>query len=71
MKAGLRGIQTSIANGPSEYLLEVENQLWREYFDILQQEEEFRSIKSRYNWLCKEIEIQVFPHLGFDQEEEE
>ena len=60
MKARLSGIQTSIANGPSEYLLEVENQLRREYFDILQQEEEFRSIKSRYNWLCKEIEIQSF-----------
>ena len=39
MKARLRGIQTSIANRPSEYLLEVENQLRREYFDILQQEE--------------------------------
>ena len=53
MKARLSGIQTSIANGPSEYLLEVENQLRREYFDILQQEEEFRSIKSRYNWFAR------------------
>ena len=60
MKARLRGIQTSITNRPSEYLLEVENQLRREYFDILQQEEEFWSIKSRYNWLFKEIEIQSF-----------
>ena len=55
MKARLRGIQTSITNRPGEYLLEVENQLRREYFDILQQEEEFRSIKSMYYWLCKEI----------------
>ena len=36
MEARPRGIQTSIANGSSEYLLEVENRLRREYFDILQ-----------------------------------
>ena len=41
MEARLRSIQTSIANRPSEYLLEVENRLRVEYFDILQQEEEF------------------------------
>ena len=35
VEARLRGIQTSIANRPSENLLEIENQLRKEYFDVL------------------------------------
>ncbi|XP_075668491.1 uncharacterized protein LOC142638352 [Castanea sativa] len=34
VEARLRGIQTNIANGPNEFLLNLENQLRKEYFDI-------------------------------------
>lgn len=46
VEARLRGIQASIAHDPNELFLEVENKPRREYFDVLQQEEEFWSIKS-------------------------
>ena len=53
VEAKLRDIQISIVLNPNEQLLEFENKLRRESFDVLQQEEEFRSIKSRYNWLIQ------------------
>ena len=53
VEAKLRAIQIRIALNPNEQLLEFENKLRREYFDVLQQEEEFWSIKSRYNWLIQ------------------
>lgn len=53
VEAKLRAIRISIVLNPNEQLLEFENKLRREHFDILQQEEEFRSIKSRYNWLIQ------------------
>ena len=49
MEARLRGIQASLANGPSDYLLTLEEVLRKEYLGILQQEEEFWSVKSRLN----------------------
>ncbi|XP_030924616.1 uncharacterized protein LOC115951580 [Quercus lobata] len=51
VEARLRGIQNNIANGPNDFLLNLENQLRKEYFEILAQEEEFWSVKSRYNGL--------------------
>ena len=53
MEARLRGIQASLANGPSDYLLTLEEVLRKEYLGILQQEEEFWSVKSRLNWLIQ------------------
>ena len=53
VEAKLRAIQIRIALNPNEQLLEFENKLRREYFNVLQQEEEFWSIKSRYNWLIQ------------------
>ena len=53
VEARLRGVQTSLATCPSDHLLLLEAQLRKEYFEILQQEEEFWSVKSRYNWLIQ------------------
>jgi len=53
IEARLRGIQTSIADRQNEYLLNLECQLRQEYFEVLQYEEEFWSVKSRYNWLIQ------------------
>ena len=53
MEARLKGIQANLADGPSDYLLTLEEILRKEYLGILQQEEEFWSIKSRLNWLIQ------------------
>nr|XP_023924685.1 uncharacterized protein LOC112036087 [Quercus suber] len=53
MEARLRGIQASLANGPSAYLLNLEEVLRKEYLGILQQDEDFWSVKSRLNWLIQ------------------
>lgn len=49
MEARLRGIQASLADGPCAYLLNLVEVLRKEYLGILQQEEEFWSVKSRLN----------------------
>ena len=51
IEARLRGIQTRIADEPNYNLLNLECQLRKENFEVLQYEEEFWSVKSRYNWL--------------------
>ena len=51
VEARLKGIQSNIVEGPNEYLLNLESQLRKEYFEIFQKEEELWSVKSRYNWL--------------------
>lgn len=53
VEARLRGIQSSIAEGPSVYLLNLKEVLRKEHFEILQQEE-FWSVKSRLNWLIQD-----------------
>lgn len=53
IEARLRGIQSRIADGPNYYLLNLECQLRKEYAEVLQSEEEFWSVKSRYNWLIQ------------------
>lgn len=53
IEARIRGIQTIIANGPNEYLLNLECQLKQEYFEVLQYKEEFCFVKSKYNWLIQ------------------
>lgn len=64
VEARLRGIQTSLANSPSDHLLNLEAQLRKEYFEILQQEEEFWSVKSRYNWLIQRDRNTNFFHTS-------
>ena len=53
VEARLRGIQSNIVEGPNEYLLNLESQHRKEYFEIVQQEKELWSVKSRYNWLIQ------------------
>lgn len=61
MVARLRGIQSSITEGPSEYLLNLGEVLRKEYWEILQQEE-FWSVKSRLNWLIQDDRNTKFFH---------
>ena len=51
VEARLKGVQTSLAFCPNDHLLNLDAQLRKDHFEILQQEEEFWSVKSRYNWL--------------------
>ena len=41
LEARLRGIQTRIAERPNSHLLNLESHLRKEYFEVLQYEEEF------------------------------
>ena len=59
IEARHRGIQTRIANEPNNYLLNLECQLRKEYFEVLQYEKESWSVKSRYNWLIQGIETRA------------
>jgi hypothetical protein len=47
--ARLRGIQSSLANNLNAFLVNLEKTLRFEYLTVLQQEENFWSVKSRYN----------------------
>ena len=47
--ARLNGVQTALANNPTDFLLEMEHQLISEYSLILMQEEEYWALKSRLN----------------------
>ena len=53
MVARLVGIQKSLANGPFTFLLDLLKELREEYWVLTQQEEDFWSVKSRYNWLIQ------------------
>ena len=64
IEARLRGIQTRLAEGPSRHLLQLESLLRKEYFEVLQYEEEFWSVKSRYNWLIQGDRNMSFFHTS-------
>ena len=53
IEARLKGIQKALANNPSRFLIRLDKQLSEEYWEVNQQEEEFWSVKSRYNWLIQ------------------
>ena len=39
-----------MSNNPSDFLIQLEKNLTKEYKDIMQQEKEFWALKSRLNW---------------------
>ena len=47
----LNGIQRSLALRPSEFLVNLENELLREFDLMLRQVEELWALKSRVNWM--------------------
>ena len=49
LAAQLKGIQCSLASCPNDFLVTLEKNLRLDYLNVLQQEEEFWSVKSRYN----------------------
>ena len=53
VEARLAGIQKALADGPNAHLLALERVLREKYWVINQQEEDFWSVKSRYNWLIQ------------------
>ena len=49
LEARLNGIQRALANGPNDFLLDLDRKLRLEYYSILQLEEDLWISKSRLN----------------------
>ena len=62
--ARLRGIQCGLASAPNNFLVNLERKLRLEYLSVLQQEEEFWSVKSRYNCLIQGDRNTAFFHAS-------
>ena len=54
----------ALGNGPNAHLLVLERELREEYWVLNQQEEEFWSVKSKYNWLIQEDRNTNFFHTS-------
>ena len=62
--AGINGIQSVIANKPSNFLLNLENELLRELDLVLNQKEELWALKSRVNWMIQGDHNTTFYHVS-------
>ena len=63
LMARLLGAQRVIANSPSNFLINLQEQLSKEYNEILQLEEELWAMKSRVNWTIYEERNTAYFHL--------
>lgn len=48
--ARINGTQKALSNGPNQFLVQLEQDLIKEYADIRLQKEEYWALKSRINW---------------------
>ena len=62
--ARLNGIQRTLANRPSTFLINLENELLKELEVVLNQEEEIWALKSRVNWLVQGGRNTNFYHVS-------
>ena len=62
--ARLNGIQRALANRPSTFLINLENELIKELDVVLNQEEEIWALKSRVNWLVQGDRNTNFYHVS-------
>lgn len=62
--ARINGIQRAIANKPSNFLLNLENELLRVLDVVLNQDEELWTLKSRVNWMIKGDRNTTFNHIS-------
>ena len=62
--ARLNGIQQALANRPSTFLINLENELLKELEVVLNQEEEIWVLKSRVNWLVQGDRSTNFYHVS-------
>ena len=62
--ARLNGIQRALANRPSNFLINLENELLKELEVVLSQEEDIWALKSRVNWLVQGDRNTNFYHVS-------
>ena len=62
--ARLNGIQRALANRPSTFLINLENELIKELDVVLNQEEEIWALESRVNWLVQGDRNTNFYHVS-------
>ena len=63
LMARINGIQRAVANKPSKFLFNLENELLRELDLVLNQEEELWALKSRVNWMIQGDHNTTFYHV--------
>ena len=62
--ARINGTQKALLNGPNQFLVQLEQDLIKEYSDIRIQEEEYRALKSRLNWAAYGDRSTSFFHVS-------
>ena len=62
--ARLRGVQIALSNNPNNFLVQLEQELRTELFEVLKLEEEYWAIKSRITWLVEGDRNITFYHTS-------